>query len=187
MAATPHVVQHTVTARPAQYESRAATTAGERRELVNDLGNWISDHPWVAWAGLAVVLSVLELMSLDLVLLMFALGALGGALVAGFGGPFWLSILVFGIISLALLFVARPSIVAKLHDGPTLTQGHQALVGRVAVVIEPVTWRGGRVQLASENWSARTASENESFEAGTDVLVTQIDGATAVVTRKATS
>ncbi|MGZ5366948.1 MAG: NfeD family protein [Aeromicrobium sp.] len=153
---------------------------------MNDLGNWISDHPWVAWVGLAVVLSVLELLSLDLVLLMFALGALGGALVAAFGGPFWLSLLVFVLISLGLLFVARPSMVARLHAGPTLTSGHQALVGRVAVVIEPVTWRGGLVELASEHWSARTALEGESFEAGTEVLVTQIDGATVVVTGKAT-
>ncbi|MDQ3158266.1 MAG: NfeD family protein [Actinomycetota bacterium] len=154
---------------------------------MSDLGNWMSDHPGLTWAGVAFVLAVLELLSLDLVLLMFALGALGGAVVAGLGGPLWLSIVVFVAISMGLLFVARPSIVARLHAGPTLTQGHQALVGRVAVVIEPVTWRGGRVQLASENWSARTASEDESFEAGTDVLVTQIDGATAVVTGKATS
>jgi len=154
---------------------------------VNDLGNWISDQPWVAWVGLAVVLSVLELLSLDLVLLMFALGALGAAVVAGFGGPFWLSILVFGVVSLALLFAARPSIVAKLHDGPTLKQGHQALVGRVAVVVEPVTWQSGRVQLASEMWSARTATEAESFDTGMDVLVTKIDGATVIVTGKATS
>lgn len=154
---------------------------------MDDLGNWISDHQWVAWVGGAVALSVIELMSLDLVLLMFALGALAAALVAGFGGPLWLAILVFVAVSLLLLFVARPTMVARLHAGPTLTQGHNNLVGRTAVVIDRVDWRSGRVELARENWSARSASEDESFEAGTDVLVTQIDGATAVVTGKATS
>lgn len=154
---------------------------------MNELGNWITDHQWVAWVGGAVLLSIIELMSMDLVLLMFALGALAAAVVAGFGGPLWLAVLVFVAVSLLLLFVARPSMVAKLHDGPTLTQGHNNLVGHTAVVIDKVDWRGGRVELARENWSARTASEDESFEAGTDVLVTHIDGATAVVTRKATS
>ena len=154
---------------------------------MNELGNWITDHQWVAWVGGAVVLSIIELMSMDLVLLMFALGALAAALIAGFGGPLWLAVLIFAGVSLGLLFFARPSIVARLHDGPTLTQGHQALVGRIGEVVERVDWQGGRIQLASEIWSARTESKSESFEAGMDVLVMHIDGATAVVTRKATS
>lgn len=154
---------------------------------MDDLGNWMSDHQWVVWIGGAVALSVIELMSLDLVLLMFALGALAAAVVAGFGGPLWLAILVFVVVSLLLLFVARPTMVARLHAGPTLTQGHNNLVGRKAVVIDPVDWRSGRVELGSENWSARTATESESFEAGAEVFVTQIVGATAIVTGKATS
>ena len=154
---------------------------------MNDLGNWISDHQWAAWVGAALILSIVEMLSLDLVLLMFALGALAAAVVAGLGAPPFVAVIVFAVASIGLLFFARPSIVARLHDGPTLTSGHQALIGRIAVVVEPVTWQGGRVQLASEIWSARTPTESESFEAGTDVLVTQIDGATAIVTGKATS
>lgn len=152
---------------------------------MNDLGNWISHHPWAAWIGFAIILAIVELLSLDLVLLMFAIAALAAAAFAGFGAPVWLAVIVFAIASIGLLGFARPKFVAKLHDGPTLTSGHQALVGHIAVVVEPVTWQGGRVQLGSEIWSARTPSESESFEPGTDVLVTQIDGATAIVTGKA--
>lgn len=154
---------------------------------MSDLGNWIGDHQWAAWVGAALILSTIEVLSLDLVLLMFALGALSAAVVAAFGAPAWAAVLVFAAASVGLLFFARPSIVARLHDGPTLQSGHQALIGHIAVVVEKVDWQGGRVQLSSEIWSARTASETESFEAGTDVLVTQIDGATAIVTGKATS
>lgn len=153
---------------------------------MNELGNWMGDQQWLAWVGGAVVLSIIELLSMDLVLLMFALGALAAAVVAGFGGPLWLAVLIFGGVSLGLLFFARPAFVAKLHQGPTLTQGHQALVGHTGVVVERVDWQGGRIQLASEIWSARTESTSESFDTGTDVLVMLIDGATAVVTRKAT-
>lgn len=152
---------------------------------MNDLGNWISDHQWAAWIGAAIILSIVELLSLDLVLLMFAMAGLVAAVFAGFGAPIWFSVVIFALASIGLLGFARPKFIARLHDGPTLTSGHQALVGRVAVVVEPVTWQGGRIQLASEIWSARTPSEGESFEAGTDVLVTQIDGATAIVTGKA--
>lgn len=146
--------------------------------------DWMSDHAWATWIGLAVILALVELMSLDLVLLMFALGALAAAVVAAFGAPLWFAVLVFAAVSLALLFFVRPSVVARLHAGPTLTSGHDALVGRSGVVTEQVDAHGGRIKLAGEVWSARTGSEVAVFEIGTEVLVTKIDGATAVVTNK---
>jgi membrane protein implicated in regulation of membrane protease activity len=146
--------------------------------------DWMSDHAWVTWVGLAVILALVELASLDLVLLMFALGALAAAVVAALGAPFWVAILVFAAVSLALLFFVRPSVVARLHAGPTLTSGHDALVGRSGFVTEPVTAHGGRIKLNGEVWSARTADTTAAFDIGAEVLVTKIDGATAVVTNK---
>lgn len=146
--------------------------------------DWIRDHAAATWIGVAVVLALVEMMSLDLVLLMFAIGALAAAVTAGLGAPVWVAILVFALVSLGLLFFVRPPMVARLHAGPTLATGHQNLVGKTAVVAEPVDKHGGRVKLSGEVWSARAASETESFETGTEVLVTRIDGATAVVTTK---
>jgi membrane protein implicated in regulation of membrane protease activity len=146
--------------------------------------DWMSEHAWVTWVGIAVVLAIVEIISLDLVLLMFAVGALAAGAAAALGAPLWLAILVFVVVSMALLFLVRPPLVARLHAGPTLTQGHDALVGRTAVVVEPVTVRGGRVQLASELWSARAAADDQLFDTDAEVLVTRIDGATAVVTSK---
>jgi membrane protein implicated in regulation of membrane protease activity len=145
--------------------------------------DWLSEHAWAGWLGLAVLLAVVELMSLDLVLLMFALGALGGAVIAGLGGPLWLALVVFVVVSLALLFLVRPPMVERLHAGPTLTVGHQNLVGREAIVVEPVGKQAGRVSLASEIWSARSDG-GETFDTGAEVRVVSIDGATAVVTAK---
>jgi membrane protein implicated in regulation of membrane protease activity len=145
--------------------------------------DWLADHAWATWIGVAVVLAVVEMMSLDLVLLMFAIGALGAAVVSGLGGPLWLALLVFAGVSVALIFLVRPPLVQRLHAGPTLQTGHQNLVGHDALVIEPVDSRSGRVQLASEVWSARTDG-NESFDTGVEVHVIRIDGATAVVTGK---
>lgn len=145
--------------------------------------DWVADHAWVTWVGVAVVLAVVELMSLDLVLLMFAIGALGAAVVAGLDGPIWLALLVFAVVSTALLFLVRPRLVERLHAGPTLPTGHQGLVGREALVIEPVDSRSGRVKLANEVWTAR-ADGVESFDTGAEVRVIRIDGATAVVSGK---
>ena len=146
--------------------------------------DWIQDHPAATWLGLAVVLAVVEVFSLDLVLLMFALGAVGGSIAAGFGAPLWLAILVFTVVSVAFLYFVRPPIVHRLHAGPTLTTGHEALVGRSALVLEPVDERQGRIQLGGELWSARSEQGTAPIDTGTEVLVTRIDGATAVVTIK---
>lgn len=144
--------------------------------------DWIKDNAWASWLGVAAVLAIVEMMSLDLVLLMFAVGAIAAAVVAGLGAPVYVALPVFAIVSLLLLFLVRPSIVNKLHAGPTLTTGHGNLIGRVALVVEPVDERQGRVQLAGELWSATSQRYEGPFDTGTEVVVIQIDGATAVVT-----
>lgn len=146
--------------------------------------DWIRDHAAATWIGIAVVLAIVEMMSLDLVLLMFALGALAAAVAAGLGAPVWVAVLTFALVALGLLFFVRPPMVARLHAGPTLTTGHESLVGKTAVVAEPVDKHGGRVKLSGEVWSARADSESDTFDTGTEVQVTRIDGATAVVTTK---
>lgn len=142
--------------------------------------DWLIEHAWVVWVGIATTLAVLELLSLDLVLLMFALGALAAAAAAGVSDSLVISMAVFVVVSPALLWFLRPPIVARLHSGPTLTTGHDALVGRHAVVLEGVTQFGGRIRLADDDWTARTESGAE-IAPGAQVIVTRIEGATAIV------
>ncbi len=144
---------------------------------------WMADNTWVVWIGIAVLLAIVEMLSLDLVFLMFALAALAGALVSGLGGPLWLAVLVFAAVGVGLLYFARPPMVARLHRGPTLTTGHHALVGRTALVAEPVDSYRGRIELAGEIWSARTEATSP-LDVGAEVVVTRIDGATAVVSAR---
>jgi len=144
--------------------------------------DWIADNPWAVFLAIGVLLAVVEMMSLDLVLLMFAIGSGCAAIVDGAGGPLWLSIAVFAVVSLVLLSLVRPPLVNRLHAGPTLVQGHDANVGRTAVVVEAVDHSDGRIRLGGEIWSARTPDRTTRFEVDDEVLVVGIDGATAVVT-----
>lgn len=140
-----------------------------------------NDNPWVIWVVIAVMLVIIEMFSLELVLLMFAAGALAAAAASALGAPVWLAVLVFAVTSTALLALLRPSLVERLHDGPTLTQGHDNQVGRIAVVVEPVDRFNGRVRLAGELWSARADLDDAIFDTDTEVSVVRIEGATAVV------
>ncbi len=143
--------------------------------------DWLRDNAWVVWSGLGVLLAVAELLSLDLVLLMLAVGAFAGAAVALAGAPLAAELAVAVVVSAGMLALVRPNIARRLHAGPELTMGHDALVGRTAVVVEPVTELDGRVRLAGELWTARSYDPGAMIEPGTKVSVFAIEGATAVV------
>jgi len=142
---------------------------------------------WLWWVGAALVLAVVEMLSLDLVFIMLAGGALGGGVVAAAGGPVWLQFVVACVVSVLLLFTIRPWLLQHLRGRQPLVETNAAAhVGRPAVVIATVTETGGRVKLAGEVWSARLADDgvpNSSaiLPEGTEVRVVRIDGATAVV------
>ncbi|HUP99610.1 MAG TPA: NfeD family protein [Aeromicrobium sp.] len=142
---------------------------------------WIAAHAALSWLAVAVLLAVIELISLDFVLLMFGLGALAASVVTFLGAPLWLAVAVFTLVSVASLFVLRPALLHRLHSGPTLATGFANLVGKDALVLQPVGPRGGRVQIGTEEWTART-SGNEAIDVGAEARVVAIDGATAVVT-----
>ena len=140
---------------------------------------WVED--WQAWVGLAVLLGALELFSLDLILLMLAGGALLGMVAAIIGLPVVAQVLIALAGSVAALALVRPSVVKRLQGGPTLVLGHDALVGRQALVIERVSAHGGQIKVGGDIWTARPYDEDLVIEPGATVDIFQIKGATALV------
>ena len=146
--------------------------------------DWLSDNLWAGWVSLAVVLGVLELVSLDLFLAMLAGGALVGAVTALLGGPVALQIILALVTAVALLGLVRPSVVQRLHKGPTLKVGADALIGKRATVLRELTHSTpGRVKIGGDEWTAVPYDEDDRIEAGEVVDVVQIKGATAYVLR----
>lgn len=138
---------------------------------------------WAWWLGVALVLGVVEVLTVDLVLIMFAGGAVVGAGLALAGAPLWAQIIGFAITSTLLLVSLRPWLLRHLRERVPLVETNAAAhLGRVAVAVLPVTDHSGRVKLAGEVWTART-DDADPIEVGDEVRVVKIDGATAVVTR----
>ena len=137
------------------------------------------DRSWLVWVAAALVLGILEITAIDLVFAMLAGGAVAGAIADAVGLSFVPQVLIAAVVAGLLLATIRPVLLRRLRMPPTGTTGSAALVGRSAIVLEPVTLRGGLVKLVGETWSAR--STGPTFAAGDDVVVTAIDGATAVV------
>jgi membrane protein implicated in regulation of membrane protease activity len=139
---------------------------------------------WIWWLGAVLLLAVVEMLSLDLVLIMFAGGAAVAAVLAALGLPLWVQIIGFGATSGLLLLALRPWLLRHLrHRVPLVETNAAALVGRVAVVVAPVSERAGRVKLTGEVWTARTEND-EVVDVGHEERVVRIDGATAVVTAR---
>ncbi|MGH3366406.1 MAG: NfeD family protein [Nocardioidaceae bacterium] len=142
---------------------------------------WLGDNAWAAWFGAAALLAVAELLSMDFVLLMVALGLAGGGVAGLIGASLAVQILVAVAVAMGTLIFVRPSVVRRLHSGTEITTGHAALVGRTAVVTEQITAHGGLVRLAGEIWTARPFDASLVIPEGATVDVFEIDGATAVV------
>lgn len=137
---------------------------------------------WVWWFGAALLLAVVEILSLDLVLIMFAGGALVAGLLALADVPLWGQILGFAITSTLLLVALRPWLLRHLRRRvPLVETNAAALVGRPVIVTAEVSDRAGRVKLGGEVWTART-EDGSRLVVGQDAVVVRIMGATAVVT-----
>ncbi|SEL87638.1 Membrane protein implicated in regulation of membrane protease activity [Blastococcus sp. DSM 46786] len=137
---------------------------------------------WLLWLIGAGALAVGEMLTLDLVLLMLAGGALGGMAVALLGGALWLQLAIFIIVSGVLLVAVRPIAKKQLTDRtPLQLDGVDTLIGRTAQVTAQIDRTGGRIRLGADEWSARSQHGAESFAVGETVRILQVDGATAVV------
>lgn len=135
----------------------------------------------VLWLVAGVVLVAAEVASGDLVLLMLGVGALGAAGASALGLALGLDAVVFAVLSLGLLVLARPALKRAMGGHREIKTNVDALIGARAVVEHTVDARGGRVRIGGDVWSARALDEEQVIETGRTVTVVEISGATAVV------
>lgn len=143
---------------------------------------WFEEHLTETWLGLAVLLGVAEMFSLDLVLAMLAAGAVAGMATSLVTSLVLVQFLVAIVTSLGMLALVRPNLVRKLHTGPELRLGHAKLIGTQGMVTRTITALApGEVKLSGQEWSAQPYDETLTIEPGETVEVLDIRGATAYV------
>ncbi|MEV8542683.1 NfeD family protein [Streptomyces sp. NPDC051572] len=143
---------------------------------MNDIGAWVWWLVGAAALGIPLVVTAMPEFG------MFAAGAVAAAATAGIGGDLVVQVLVFVVVSVALIAVVRPIATRHRSTLPQLATGIDALKGKQAVVLERVDGSGGgRIKLAGEIWSARSLDADRAYEPGQEVDVVEIEGATAIV------
>ncbi|MFC8435485.1 NfeD family protein [Streptomyces sp. NPDC057253] len=142
---------------------------------MNDIDAWVWWLVGAAALGIPLVVTAMPEFG------MLAVGAVAAAVAAGLGGDVVVQVLVFVVVSVALIAVVRPIAARHSSQRPQLVTGVDALKGKQAVVLERVDSAGGRIKLAGEVWSARALDTDRAYEPGQEVDVVDIEGATAIV------
>ena len=136
------------------------------------------------WSGLVVLFVVAEVVTAGaLFSLPFAIGAGGAGLTALAGGPVWLQVCIFLIVSAVSLAGLRPLARRLDRNAPPLEVGAGRWVGRQGVVVEAIPeGRGatGMIRLDREVWRAES-SLDIPIAVGSTVLVQRVDGVRLVV------
>lgn len=136
----------------------------------------------VIWLGLFVLFLVIEIITMGLTTIWFAGGALVAFLVAILGlGP-EVQIVVFAIVSLALLAVTRPLAIKYFNQDRQKT-GAELLIGQKALVLEDIDTLAakGRVEVRGQEWAAKTDAPDGKIPKNTVVVVDGIQGVKLIV------
>jgi membrane protein implicated in regulation of membrane protease activity len=135
------------------------------------------------WLFLLIGLVVVEAMSVNLISIWFAIGALCALIASAlFGAPVWLEWTIFIVVSGTTLAGIRPFCKRFLIKKDIATNADRN-IGEIAVCTEPIdnVAGTGAVRLSGIVWTARTAN-GTTVDAGQNVRVDEIKGSKLMVT-----
>jgi membrane protein implicated in regulation of membrane protease activity len=137
------------------------------------------------WLILFVVFVLVELATMGLSTIWFAGGALIATIVAAFGLPVWLQVILFLIVSILLLYFTRP-VAVKYFNKDRVKTNIESYVGRDVVVISEIdNLQGiGQVTMGGQEWTARTTSNGVTLPVGAVGVVKAVDGVKLIIEEK---
>ena len=130
----------------------------------------------IFWLVAMVIFIAAEAMTVSLVSIWFAAGALGAIIVALTGGGLAFQVTVFLALAIVLLFCLRG--IVRKHFTPRITRTNvDSVIGATGVVVTPVNNIAalGQVRIGGVEWSARS-TDNSHIPAGTLVKVDRVEG-----------
>lgn len=127
------------------------------------------------WLVAMLVFAVAEAATVGLVSIWFAVGAMVSMLASALGAPVWLQVLLFLVVSVAMLFLLRPFV--KKVSGPAAKTNADRHLEQTALVTEEINnlLETGAVKLDGVTWTARSQN-GETIPVGTVIRVKKIAG-----------
>ena len=139
----------------------------------------------IIWLIITVVMSVIEIMTMGLVTIWFAAGAVIALLLALIGAPLWLQVAAFLVVSVVVLVLVRP--IAAAHFNNRIKKTNiDAIIGRKLIAKTDIdNLHGtGKVDMDGSTWMAASSVDNITIKAGEEVKVVEVRGAKLIVERE---
>ena len=136
------------------------------------------------WLAAVIILGIVEALTVGLVTVWFALGALAALISSLFDGPLWLQILLFIVVTAVSLVTTRPLVKKYFGKNTHKPTNADMVIGKQAQVTEDIDnlTGTGAVKCMGKEWSAR--SENgEAISAGEIVTAVKIEGVKLIVSK----
>ncbi|WP_414697820.1 NfeD family protein [Peptacetobacter sp. AB845] len=136
----------------------------------------------LVWLAVAVIFGIGEMFTAGLTLIWFSFGALATMFLTTYVESIPMQVLIFGVSSSIMLFIATKVIVKK-DESYVSNTNIDALIGKYAIVEKDVSnVVYGIVNLEGEKWTA-VSEKDETYKKGEKVKVVRIDGVKLVVTK----
>ena len=128
------------------------------------------------WLVLLILFISVEAATLGLTTIWFAGGSLAAIIAALLGTPVFVQVILFLIVSLALLCFTRP-VAVKYFNRERVRTNVESLVGKQGLVLSEIDnlKEQGQITVGGQEWSARSM-ENMRISAGTVVEVVSVSG-----------
>ena len=134
------------------------------------------------WLILLIIFLIAEAVTVALVSIWFAGGALVGLIAAALHAPWWLQIILCCITALILLFFTRP-IAVKYFNRSRVKTNVDGLIGKQAIVISEIDnlQETGQAAVGKQEWTARNVVDDEKIPVGAVVVIEEIKGVKLMV------
>lgn len=137
---------------------------------------------WHIWVIAALLLFIVEIFTTGFAVICLAAGALGGAVAAALGAPFWGQILAFALLALVSFVTVRPVMLRWFSKG-SKPSNMESLIGRKVKVTETVGRDSmGRIKVDGDDWQA-VSEDGEEIPDGCSAEIVGQDSNILIVRR----
>lgn len=135
-----------------------------------------TDMMTLIWIAAMVIFGVVEAITVGLTSIWFVVGSVAGLIAAICGGPIWLQLALFFVVSIVCLAATRPLVKRLLHKDVTATNADRVL-GQTARVTESIdnTVPTGAVYVGGMTWTARSES-GQPIPRNAQVKIVRMEG-----------
>ncbi len=134
------------------------------------------------WLAIMIVLIGIEIVTVGLTTIWFAIGALAAILAAFMGGSVIVQIAVFLIVSLGMLIFTRP-FAMKYINATHIKTNYEGIIGKIVRITQDVDNLNatGAAIVNGQEWTVRSNQDDMKIQAGNLAKVIRISGVKLIV------